>query len=330
MKQSSSWSNSHPLYPSSRAYRPPSLVLLALFLLSLLIGACASSLPIPPQFEAFERIPIKTVTVQDQRIAYLDVGTGLPIILIHGFGGSMWQWEHQQHALSQHFRVLTLDLPGSGLSDKPEIQYRPDQMLDFLVGFMDALQIPRATLIGNSMGAGLAIGVALEHSTRVEKLVLVGGLPQHIMQKLTSPSIRLALETHAPFWLVSLGNRLFGGLMTESVLRELVHDPTLLTPAVIERSDRHRRRPGIIKPIMAMKHALPLWESGFALRIDAITHPTLVIWGEQDRVFPVAVGEALHHTIKGSQFVTIPNAGHIPQWERPDLVNRALIAYIHP
>ena len=118
-------------------------------------------------------MPIRTVLVHDQRIAYLDVGTGPPIILIHGFGGSMWQWEYQQHTLSQHFRVLTLDLPGAGLSDKPEIDYRPDQMLDFFVGFMDAVKIPQATLVGNSMGAGLAIGMALTHPTRVAKLVLI-------------------------------------------------------------------------------------------------------------------------------------------------------------
>jgi pimeloyl-ACP methyl ester carboxylesterase len=295
-----------------------------------ILTACASSSPIPAQFEAFERIPIKTVTVHDQRIAYLDVGAGPPVILIHGFGGSMWQWEHQQHALSRHFRVLTLDLPGSGLSDKPEIEYRPDQFLEFFVGFMDAVQISRATLVGNSMGAGLAIGMALEHPARVEKLVLIGGLPQQVMQKLTSPSVRHALETRAPLWLVSLGNRLFGGLVTETVLRELVHDPTLLTPAVMERSNRHRRSPGIVRPILAMQGALRLWESGFAMRIGAITHPTLVIWGEEDRVFPIAVGEELHRTITGSQFLSIPNAGHIPQWEQPDLVNRSLIAYIHP
>ena len=292
--------------------------------------ACTVSSPIPANFDAFERIPIRTVTVQEQRIAYLDVGTGPPVILIHGFGGSMWQWEHQQHALSQHFRVITLDLPGSGLSDKPDIDYRPDQFVDFLTGFMDALQIPRATLVGNSMGAGLAIAMALEHPARVDKLVLIDGLPQHIMQKLTSPSLRRALETRAPTWLVSLGNRLFGGLMMESTLREFVHDPALLTPAVIERSNRNRRRPGILKPILAMKHVLPLWESGLALRLGAVSHPTLVLWGEQDRVFPVAVGEELHRTIKASRFITVPNAGHIPQWEQPDLVNRSLIEYILP
>lgn len=290
--------------------------------------ACSSPPSIPAQFDAIERIPIKTVLVREQRIAYLDVGAGPPVILIHGFGGSMWQWEYQQHALSQHFRVLTLDLPGAGLSDKPEIEYRPDQMLDFFVGFMDAVKIRQATLIGNSMGAGLAIGMALTHPARVAKLILIDGLPQHVTEKLTSPSVRRALETSAPAWLVSIGNWLFGGLMIESVLKEIVHDPALLTPAVIERSNRNRQRPGLIKPIMSVRDNLPLWESGFAARISAVTQPTLVIWGEEDRVFPVAVGEELHRVIKGSQFTRIPKAGHIPQWEQPDMVNQSLIAFI--
>jgi pimeloyl-ACP methyl ester carboxylesterase len=292
--------------------------------------ACSSPSSIPAQFDAIERISIQTVLVHDQRIAYLDVGAGPPVILIHGFGGSMWQWEQQQHTLSQHFRVLTLDLPGAGLSDKPEIDYRPDQMLDFFVGFMDAVNIPQATLVGNSMGAGLAIGMALAHPTRVAKLVLIDGLPQHVMEKLTSPSVRRAIETSAPSWLVSFGNMLFGGLMTESVLREIVHDQALLTPAVIERSNRNRQRPGLIKPLMTVRENLPLWESGFAARVGEITHPTLVIWGEEDRVFPIAVGDELHQTIKGSRFIRIPKAGHIPQWERPDLVNQALITFIQP
>jgi len=290
--------------------------------------ACSSPSSIPAQFDAIERMPVHTVLIRGQRIAYLDVGAGPPIILIHGFGGSMWQWEYQQHALSQHFRVLTLDLPGAGLSDKPEIDYRPDQMLDFLVGFMDAVKTPQATLVGNSMGAGLAIGMALAHPTRVAKLVLIDGLPQHVMEKLTSPSVKRALETRAPSWLVSFGNMLFGGLMIESVLREIVHDPALLTSAVIERSNRNRQRPGLIKPIMTVRENLPLWESGFAMRLGEITQPVLVIWGNEDRVFPIAVGEELHQTIKGSQFIRIPKAGHIPQWERPDVVNQELITFI--
>ena len=329
MRPSSSWNSPRVLAPPSRAHSPTRYVISALWLLSLFIGACSSPPPIPPYFESLERIPIKTVTVHDQRIAFLDVGEGPPVILIHGFGGSMWQWEHQQQALARDFRVLTLDLPGSGLSDKPDIEYRPDQLLDYFVGFMDAVHMPHATLIGNSMGAGLAIGMALEHPARVSKLVLIGGLPQQILLKLTSPSIKRALESRAPSWVVSFGNWLFGGLMTESVLRELVHNPALLTPAVIERSNRNRRRPGLIKPIMSSRNALPLWETGFATRLHSLSHPTMILWGEQDRVFPLSVGEELHRTIPGSQLVTIPDAGHLPQWEQPDLVNSILIAYIH-
>lgn len=296
--------------------------------------ACAQATHIPPYFEPLARtpvepVPIKTVLVHGQRIAYLDVGRGPVLILIHGFGGSMWQWEHQQHALSQHFRTLTLDLPGSGLSAKPNIDYLPNQMLDFCIGFMDALQIPQATLVGNSMGAGLAIGIALTHPTRVDKLVLIGGLPSDVMAKLTSRSFRQALETRAPWWLISFGNWLFGGLVTDSVLKEIVHDHNLLTPAVLERSNQNRRRPGIIKPIMAVRNALPLWETDFAPHINDISHPTMIIWGEHDRVFPMAVGAELHQRIRRSTFVMIPKAGHMPQWERPDLVNRSLIEYIH-
>ena len=282
----------------------------------------------PPHFEAFERFPIHTLQVKGERLAYLDVGEGRPVIVIHGFGGSMWQWEHQQVPLSREFRLLTPDLIGSGLSAKPDIEYRPDEMLDYFVAFMDALNIQRAALVGNSMGAGLAIGMALEHPDRVSKLVLIDGFPANVRERLTSPSIQRALDTPAPSWLASFGNWLFGGLLIESVLKEMVHDPALLTPAVVERSNRNRQRPGVMRPLMTARGTLPLWETGYAKRIGQIRHPTLIVWGEKDRVFPIAVGEDLHRTITPSSLVRIPNAGHIPQWEQPDLVNPAMIDFL--
>ena len=86
----------------------------------IVMPACSSPLSIPPYFEAFERLPIHTVQVKGQTMAYLDLGQGQPVILIHGFGGSMWQWEHQRIPLSSKFRLITPDLIGSGLSAKPE------------------------------------------------------------------------------------------------------------------------------------------------------------------------------------------------------------------
>ena len=162
MKRLSNWNSLGRHLPSTRLPRRPYLSLITFSLIVVIMAACSSSTPIPPYFEAFERIPIKTASVKGQRIAYLDVGQGQPVILIHGFGGSMWQWEHQQTPLSAQVRLITPDLIGSGLSDKPDIEYLPEQMLEYFVGFMDALQTKQATLVGNSMGAGLAIGMALK------------------------------------------------------------------------------------------------------------------------------------------------------------------------
>jgi pimeloyl-ACP methyl ester carboxylesterase len=285
---------------------------------------------LPPWFDAVERLPVNSVTVEGQRIAYLDRGTGPVIVLIHGFGGSMWQWEHQQAALAQHFRVITPDLPGSGLSDKPDIAYTPEEMLQFLIGFLDALQIPQASLVGNSMGAGFAIGMALDHPDRLSKLVLISGLPPRVMDHLTNPSIRRALTTGTPSWLISFGNWLFGSFMVDRILKEMVYDHTLLTPAVLERSNRNRQRPGLIKPLMTVGDNLPAWEERYAPRIGTITQPTMIVWGEEDRVFPIRAGRLLHELIRKSSFAAIPRAGHIPQWEQPDVVNAHLLKFLLP
>lgn len=297
-------------------------------LLPILLTACASSSEIPPWFDGFQRQPVHTVTVNGQRIAYLDIGGGPPVILIHGFGGSMWQWEYQQAALAPHYRVITPDLPGSGLSDKPDIAYTPDEMVAFINGFMDALGIKKAALAGNSVGGGLAAGMALTHPDRVDRLVLIGGLPKGVREKLTGPLTRRAVETSAPVWLIRLGNWLAGRWVTEDMLKEIVHDHSRLTPAVIERSYRNRQRPGLIPSLMAMARSLPLWEQGFALHLGEISRPTLVIWGAEDKVFPADVGRELQAAIKGAAFSLIPKAGHIPQWEEPEAFNALLITFL--
>jgi pimeloyl-ACP methyl ester carboxylesterase len=300
----------------------------SLLLIPILLTACAASPEIPPWFDGLQRQPVHTVTVNGTRIAYLDIGGGPPVILVHGFGGSMWQWEYQQAALAPHHRVITLDLPGSGLSDKPDLAYTPDEMVAFVLGLMDALGIQKAALVGNSMGAGLAIGMAVAHPERVDRVVLISGLPKGVREKLTGPLIRRAVETSAPVWLLRFGNWLAGRWVTEDVLKEIVYDHSRLTPAVIERSFRNRARPGLIRAAMAIARNLPLWEQGFALRIGEIARPTLVIWGTEDKVFPPEVGHELKNTIKGASVALVPKAGHIPQWEQPETVNALLVTFL--
>lgn len=298
--------------------------------LVLMAGACATREPLPPWFDAIQRIPVQSVQVQGHRIAYLDAGHGTPVLLLHGFGGSMWQWEYQQASLSEHVRVITPDLPGAGLSDKPDIEYSPDEMLAFLTGFMDALHIQQAVVVGHSMGAGLAIGMALERPDRVAKLVLISGLPPRVMDHLANPTIKRALESQAPAWLVAVGNWLFGGWFTERILNEIVHDPALITPAVLERSHRNRQRPGLFGPVLSAGRHLPEWERRFAPRIASIPQETLIVWGEEDRVFPIAVGRQLQALIPRATFASVPLAGHLPQWERPDRANPLLLRFLQP
>ncbi|MBM4135127.1 MAG: alpha/beta fold hydrolase [Nitrospira sp.] len=301
---------------------------LALCFLSCLLASCVTTQDMPPWFDSFQRRPIKTVTVQGHRIAYLDEGQGSPVILVHGFGGSMWQWEYQQAALSATHRLITLDLLGSGLSDKPDIDYTPEEMVAFLTAFMDALDLSRASLVGNSMGGALVIGMTLAHPERVDRLVLIGGLPDHVQEKLTGRLTKRAIQTDAPVWLIRLGNWLLGRGVTEAVLKEIVYDQSRLTPAVIERAYRNRQRPGLIPPLMAQARALPLWEEGFAKRLRDIGRPTLVLWGAEDQVFPPQVGQDMASVIPGSTFELLLKAGHIPQWERPDLVNPLLLRFL--
>lgn len=292
------------------------------------MSGCSTSRDIPPWFDSIQRLPVRSLSVHGQRMAYLDQGQGPPVILLHGFGGSMWQWEYQQAALSAKHRVVTLDLPGSGLSDKPVIDYSPDTLIGYLHGFMHELGLERATLIGNSMGAGLAIALAITDPEKVDRLVLISGLPPRVEEALVSPIMKQAVDMHVPVWLAEFGSWLFGSRPTEKILKEIVFDHTLLTPAVIERSNRNRRSPGLIRPLMSIRDHLPQWESKFAPRLNTITHSTLILWGEEDRLFPPQVGHDIHRSISSSTLHLIPRAGHIPQWERPDIVNGFILSFL--
>jgi len=296
--------------------------------LPILFAACTGTAGIPQWFDAISRLPVRTILVDGHRIAYLDVGEGSPVILIHGFGGSLWQWEYQQDALSRRHRLITLVLVGSGFSDKPDIGYTPDELVSFFRHFMDALHVSRASLVGNSMGAGLAIGMALAHPERVDHLALISGLPNRVQDKLTSPLIKRGLDRWAPDWLINVGSYFTGQRVTRRVLSEIIHDKALITPAVLERSHRNRKRPGMLKPVLKTADNLPLWEAGFAQRLSEIRQPVLIVWGAEDRVFPPDVGEDMHRQISGSRLELIPNAGHIPMWERPDVVNPLLIDFL--
>lgn len=296
----------------------------------MIAASCTTPNSLPPWFDTIDQFPLHSVTVHNQTVAYLDIGQGPPVILIHGFSGSMWQWERQILPLSQTYRVIIPDLIGHGLSDKPDIDYTADELVQSFIGFLDALHLDHAILVGNSMGGGVAIGTALTIPSRIDHLVLIAPMPPAVRERLASPLLRRGINTPSPEWLASAGNWLFGRGLTEVVLKELVYDHTRLTPLVIERAYLNRSRPGAIPPLLRLIKSLPTWENGFATQISRISHPTLLLWGMEDRVFLPKVGSDLQQLIPGAQLKLIPNAGHIPQWEQPDVVNVQIRSFLQP
>ena len=288
--------------------------------------------PIPAHIDLLQRHAVRTSAVRGHRIAYLDSGEGPPVILLHGLGGSMWHWEHQQYALARSHRVLTLDMPGAGLSDKPDVEYSPTFLLDMLCAFMDDHRIRQATFIGNSLGAGLAIGMSLMYPERVNALVLISGLPANLLDNIDSPAYKHCVQTRLPRWLIMWGLWIVGRWFARRILKEMVHDHTQITPLVAERSYRSRFRHGAVRAIYSHLAQIPKWETDFAHRLADIPHPTLILWGARDKIFPPSVGRAMQHTIPDSTWLEIPHAGHIPQWEQPDIVNPAILQFLarHP
>lgn len=300
---------------------------LLIFVLTSLFGCTTSHTP-PLLIESIQRLPLKTIQVDGDQVAYVETGVGHPLILIHGLGGAIWNWEHQQFNLSSHYRVITLDLLGSGMSAKPNINYTPSRLVTFFLHFMDALEIQRATLIGNSMGAGLALATALTTPERVKSLVLISGFPQTLHRNIHSPLYKRFLEHRPPLWLSKIGNWLAGRWATRRVLEEIIFDHTLLTPVVIERSFHNRTRHDVLAPLYSLMEQMDEWDQQYGERLNEVHQPTLILWGGEDRVFPPIVGQQLRKLLAHAQWHLIPESGHFLQWEKPQQVNFLILDFL--
>ena len=240
----------------------------------------------------------------------------------------MWNWEYQYTGLASSHRVIILDLLGSGLSDKPEGPYTPTRLVHFFEQFLDTLNITQATLVGNSMGAGLALAVALSSPDRVKSLILISGFPPNPRESIASQQYKRFLERRPPLWMAEFGNWIGGRWVTRLTLKEIIHNPDLITPLVIERSFQNRHRSDFLRPLYSLLDNIDEWEKTFGPRLNQIPHPTLILWGSDDRVFPPPIGEQLQKTIPNATFHLIPQAGHLPQWEQPLQVNSLISQFL--
>ena len=149
----------------------------------------------PTAFDWNPALELRLAGIDGGKIFYAVAGEGPPVLLLHGFGGEIWMWERQVAALSKQYRLFIPDLLGYGYSDRPKVDYTPSLFIDTIRQFMDQLGVSRASLIGNSMGAGIAWAFALTYPTRVDKLVLIDGIPPQVVPAVRNRSLRWFLAS---------------------------------------------------------------------------------------------------------------------------------------
>jgi pimeloyl-ACP methyl ester carboxylesterase len=257
------------------------------------------------------------VTVMGAKIYYIDRGSGPVVVLIHGLGDQGSVWKSTIGPLAKEHRVIALDLIGFGHSDKPPFDYRPETLADFLDGFLRALHIDRASLVGNSLGGQVAALYALEHRGRVDKLVLVDAGGYAVDAKLISPRMRQALR------LSTRDDYRYFSSFTFYDQKKYAPTDAFLDYAMSERVKR-----GDGYTIGKLADALLRNDDVLDNRLGAVTAPTLLVWGRYDKLVPLSVAHRFQRDIKGARLVTLDKCGHVPQVECAADLNAALISFL--
>ncbi len=256
-------------------------------------------------------------------------GTAAAMLLIHGLGDEADTWRHVIMPLSKDRRVVALDLPGFGRSDKPERPYTLPFFQNVVIELLDTLAVQRAILIGHSLGAVIAHSTALNHPERVERLILVDG-------SLVMRSQKIDLETLL-FLIPGLGEWLYTRLRRDpqAAYRTLVAyynhldglpetDRAFLFQRVNERVWSDGQRRAFFSTFRNLARWLPGQQRDLAVRLSRLGVPTLVVWGEADLINSIENGRALIAYQPTAQLVVVPDAGHNVHQENAKAVLKAI------
>lgn len=269
------------------------------------------------------------LSLMGTRVHYLDEGpsddAGSPIVLLHGFGSSLDTWDGVAATLARERRVIRVDLPPFGITGPLRKESGEIATMDlptyraFIDAFVAALEIERATFIGNSLGGLIAWDYALRHPASVDQLVLVDAagfrmkLPRHIAL-FTQPLVRLTVSHCMP-----------DAFVTDAI-RSVYGDPRRPDAATLRRYADFFHGEGTREAVVKMVPTLDF----AALDVEALSRlavPTLVLWGGKDRWIPLAHANEFARRIRGAHLVIYPELGHIPMEEAPDRVLADLHAF---
>ncbi len=257
-----------------------------------------------------------TVDAGGRRVRYLEMGAvhgGVPVVLVHGFGGDLNGWLFNQPALAERHRVLALDLPGHGESAKDVGRGDLAALSDVLVAFLDALGIESAHLVGHSLGGAASLRLALDHPARVASLTLIApaGFGPEINAGFTSG---LAAATKRK--------------QLQTVLEALFADKGLVSRDMAENLLRAKRLDGAqaaLDAINAANFGGGQQAEVLAGRLGELRVPVQVLWGEKDEVIPARQADGLPQSV---HVTVLPGAGHMPQMEKAAEVNRAILDFV--
>lgn len=263
--------------------------------------------------------PSDFIEIKGQLVHLRDEGPRsdpVPIVLLHGTSASLHTWEGWAKALKVQRRVISFDLPGFGLTGPFAGQYTPDDYRGdtyarFVVDLLDALQLPRVVLGGNSLGGEIAWRVATLAPDRVERLILVDAAGPPFTPE-SMPIGFTAMRLPVLGWISQhLTPR---ELVAESVAN-VYGDPSRVTPALVDRYYELTLREGNRRALNRRLNQMVIGED--AGRIAQVKQPTLILWGARDRLIPPAVGRDFAQRITGSRLVVLDGLGHVPQEEDP-------------
>ena len=250
---------------------------------------------------------------------YQDTGpskNAIPILFLHGFGASLQTWDTWAQALSDEYRVISVDLPGFGLTgEDPSGIYTDQRSVEVLEAFLKELNIPKVVLVGNSMGGKFAWQFAARYPNQVSKLVLISP------DGYASPGIEYGKKLEVPA-IADLYRYFFSRMFLVMNLKPAYADPNTLNDALVNRYYDLMLAPGVRGAILGRMQQTVLQDPVPSL--SSIQVPTLLIWGEKDAFIPIRNSNDYLKVMPNAKRVSLPNIGHLPQEEQPSIGLAAL------
>jgi pimeloyl-ACP methyl ester carboxylesterase len=256
-------------------------------------------------------------------IHYVDKGQGPAVVLIHGLGGSLYNFRYNIPALSERFRVVALDLKGFGYSDRPlDADYSQTAQARLVADVMDRLGIGEAAVLGHSLGGAIALRLAALYPQRVARLILAASAPPLSARGGVPPLGDAALR---PFLRLGTALVLHQPSLREAVLRSGFYDPSFLTPEMLEEFRRIGRIRGTAEAIVRVLLNSARDEP---LDLTQIRQPTLLLWGTGDRAMGLRIARWFETRLPNARLRVIERARHMVIEERSDESNAAILAFL--